>query len=59
MKRTLLSALVMLGISPLVHAENLLDIYQLAQTKDPTLLSAKASRDAAFEKINGAIRAVG
>ncbi|MGL5286815.1 MAG: outer membrane channel protein TolC [Aeromonas sp.] len=52
MKRTLLSALVMLGISPLVHAENLLDIYQLAQTKDPTLLSAKASRDAAFEKIN-------
>lgn len=52
MKRTLLSVLVMLGASPMVHAENLLDIYQQAQQKNPQLLESKAKRDAAFEKIN-------
>ncbi|WP_043157005.1 outer membrane channel protein TolC [Aeromonas diversa] len=52
MKRTLLSVLVMLGVSTAAHAENLIDIYQQAQVKDPQLLESKAKRDAAFEKIN-------
>ncbi|MGH1408909.1 MAG: outer membrane channel protein TolC [Aeromonas sp.] len=52
MKRTLLSAMVLLGVSAGAHAENLLDIYQQAQIKDPQLLQSKAVRDQAFEKIN-------
>ncbi|KUE78355.1 outer membrane channel protein TolC [Aeromonas schubertii] len=52
MKRTLLSVLVMLGVSTAAHAENLIDIYHQAQVKDPQLLESKAKRDAAFEKIN-------
>ncbi len=52
MKRTLLSVLVMLGVSSMAQAENLLDIYHQAQLKDPQLLESKAKRDAAFEKIN-------
>ncbi|WP_434429933.1 outer membrane channel protein TolC [Aeromonas veronii] len=52
MKRTLLSVMVLLGVSAGAHAENLLDIYQQAQIKDPQLLQSKAVRDQAFEKIN-------
>ncbi|MFA7834121.1 outer membrane channel protein TolC [Aeromonas dhakensis] len=52
MKRTLLSAMVLLGVSAGAHAENLLDIYQQAQIKDTQLLESKAKRDQAFEKIN-------
>ncbi|WP_429145683.1 outer membrane channel protein TolC [Aeromonas veronii] len=52
MKRTLLSVMVLLGISAGAHAENLLDIYQQAQIKDPQLLQSKAVRDKAFEQIN-------
>jgi outer membrane protein TolC len=52
MKRTLLSVMVMLGVSGAAHAENLLDIYQQAQIKDTQLLESKAKRDQAFEKIN-------
>lgn len=52
MKRTLLSAMVLLGVSAGVHAENLLDIYQQAQIKDTQLQESKARRDQAFEKIN-------
>ncbi len=52
MKRTLLSVMVLLGVSAGAHAENLLDIYQQAQLKDPQLLQSKAVRDQAFEKIN-------
>lgn len=52
MKRTLLSVMVLLGVSAGAHAENLLDIYQQAQIKDPQLLQSKAIRDKAFEQIN-------
>jgi len=52
MKRTLLSVMVLLGVSTGAQAENLLDIYQQAQLKDPQLLQSKAVRDQAFEKIN-------
>ncbi|WP_235464362.1 outer membrane channel protein TolC [Aeromonas australiensis] len=52
MKRTLLSVMVLLGVSAGAHAENLLDIYQQAQIKDPQLLQSKAVRDKAFEQIN-------
>ena len=41
MKRTLLSVMVLLGVSAGAHAENLLDIYQQAQIKDPQLLQSK------------------
>jgi outer membrane protein len=44
--------MVLLGVSAGAHAENLLDIYQQAQIKDPQLLQSKAVRDQAFEKIN-------
>ena len=44
--------MVMLGVSAGAHAENLLDIYQQAQSKDTQLLESKATRDQAFEKIN-------
>ena len=56
MKRTLLSAMVLLGVSAGVHAENLLDIYQQAQIKDTQLLESKAKRDQAFEKIIFALK---
>ncbi|MGL5661685.1 MAG: TolC family protein, partial [Aeromonas sp.] len=52
MKRTLLSVMVLLGVSAGAHADNLLDIYQQAQLKDPQVLQSKAVRDQAFEKIN-------
>ncbi|MGL5947967.1 MAG: outer membrane channel protein TolC [Aeromonas sp.] len=52
MKKTLLSALVLLGSSFGVSAENLLDIYQLAQQKDPQLQQAKALRDQAVAAID-------
>ncbi|WP_409421948.1 outer membrane channel protein TolC [Pseudaeromonas sp. ZJS20] len=52
MKKTLISILVLLGTSGLAHADNLLDIYHLAQQKDPQLLESKAVRDRAFEAIN-------
>jgi outer membrane protein len=40
-----------LGLSTTVNADDLLQIYQLAQQNDPTLNRAKASRDAAFAGI--------
>ncbi|PJG60022.1 outer membrane channel protein TolC [Aeromonas cavernicola] len=52
MNRTLLSVLVLVGVSTHSQAENLLEIYQQAQLKDPQLQQAKAVRDQAFEKIN-------
>lgn len=54
MKKTLISMMVLFGTSGLAHADNLLDIYHLAQQKDPQLLEAKAVRDQAFEAINEA-----
>ena len=54
MKKTLISMMVLLGTSGLAHADNLLDIYHLAQQKDPLLLESKAVRDKAFEAINEA-----
>lgn len=54
MKKTLLSALILLGLTPFAYAENLLDIYHQAQEKDPQLQETQAQRDAAFEKINEA-----
>ncbi|MDX3773324.1 outer membrane channel protein TolC [Chromatiaceae bacterium AAb-1] len=55
MKKTLLSTLVLssLGLFSLqVAAENLQNIYQLATQKDPTVLRAAASRDAAAAGID-------
>nr|WP_321272850.1 outer membrane channel protein TolC [uncultured Tolumonas sp.] len=54
MKKSLLSVLIMLSLSPLAYAESLLDIYHQAQEKDPQLQETQAQRDAAFEKINAA-----
>lgn len=56
MKKRLLPLLIGLGLSGLglsttVNADDLLQIYQLAQQNDPTLNRAKASRDAAFAGI--------
>ena len=34
--------------------DNLIDVYNLAQTKDPVILKAKAERDAAYAAINEA-----
>lgn len=54
MKKSLLSVLILLSLSPLAHAESLLDIYHQAQEKDPQLQETQAQRNAAFEKINEA-----
>ncbi|MDD2841833.1 MAG: TolC family outer membrane protein, partial [Tolumonas sp.] len=54
MKKSLLSVLILLSMSPLAYAESLLDIYHQAQGKDPQLQQTQAQRDAAFEKINEA-----
>jgi Outer membrane protein len=54
MKKSLLSVLILFGLSPLAYAESLLDIYHQAQEKDPQLQQTQAQRDAAFEKINEA-----
>lgn len=40
------------SLSANVFADTLTEIYNQAKTNDPTLLSAKASRDSAFEAIN-------
>lgn len=52
--KTLLSCLIWFGLANVAQAENLIDIYHLAQEKDPQLLAVKALRDQAFEKINEA-----
>ncbi|WP_024872362.1 outer membrane channel protein TolC [Tolumonas lignilytica] len=52
MKKSLLSVLILLGLSPWASAESLLDIYHQAQEKDPQLQETLAQRNAAFEKIN-------
>jgi len=54
MKKSFLSVLILLSLSPLAYAESLLDIYHQAQEKDPQLQETQAQRDAAFEKINEA-----
>ena len=43
--------LVMTGISPLARAENLLEIYRMAQANDPTFDAARYGFEAAQEKI--------
>jgi len=55
MRNRLLTAFFSLGAavgSQLAQADDLVDIYRLAQQKDPQILQAKANRDAAFEAIN-------
>ncbi|MFM2484727.1 outer membrane channel protein TolC [Celerinatantimonas yamalensis] len=55
MKLKLTSVLVAVGLGSCAlnsYADNLLQIYQLAQQKDPVILQSKAERDAAFERIN-------
>ncbi len=54
MNKRLLTLIISFSLCGSASAENLLDIYQQAQVKDPQLLEAKAQRDAAFEKINEA-----
>ena len=54
MNKRLLSLFISLSLCGTAGAENLLEIYQQAQEKDPQLLESKAQRDAAFEKINEA-----
>ena len=54
MNKRLLTLIISFSLCGSASAENLLDIYQQAQEKDPQLLEAKAQRDAAFEKINEA-----
>lgn len=54
MKKTSISLLIGLLLSPLAQAESLLEIYHQAQDKDPQLQQAIAERNAAFEKINEA-----
>lgn len=52
MRFSLIAALLLSITASTAQADNLLDIYHLAQTKDPVLLQAQAKRDAAFEAIN-------
>lgn len=55
MKLKLTSLLVAAGLGACAfnsYADDLLQIYKLAQQKDPVILQAKAQRDAAFERIN-------
>ncbi|MFM2478135.1 outer membrane channel protein TolC [Celerinatantimonas sp. MCCC 1A17872] len=55
MKLKFTSLLVAAGLGACAfnsYADDLLQIYQLAQQKDPVILQAKAERDAAFERIN-------
>lgn len=52
MKKTLLSALILLCAAGPTQAEDLLDVYQQATQNDPLAREAKAVRDSAFEKIN-------
>ncbi len=52
MKKTCLSLLIGLFLSPMTQAESLLEIYHQAQDKDPQLQQAIAERNTAFEKIN-------
>lgn len=54
MKKTLLAFWICLSVSPLTHAESLIEIYHQAQDKAPELQQAIAERNAAFEKINEA-----
>ncbi len=54
MRFSIFGALVLSFTSTTALADNLLEIYQLAQTKDPVLLQAQATRDSAFEAINQA-----
>lgn len=49
-----LVGLSLAGFNNLVHAENLLQVYQQARDTNPDLRSAAADRDSAFEKINEA-----
>ncbi|WP_427979182.1 outer membrane channel protein TolC [Agarivorans sp.] len=54
MKLKIKSLILACGISPLAfqaQADDLLQIYQLAQEKDPVILQSKAQRDVAFEQI--------
>ncbi len=54
MKKKLLAVATLVGLSGLsnvVLADTLLQIYELAKQKDPQILQAKAVRDQAFEKI--------
>ncbi|MFH0934725.1 MAG: TolC family protein, partial [Pseudomonadota bacterium] len=46
-----ISVLLALGLSPMAHAADLLDIYHAAQTQDAVFASARAARDAGQEKL--------
>jgi outer membrane protein len=52
MRLSIIGALLLSLTSTSAFADNLLDIYELAKTKDPVLLQAQAKRDSAFEAIN-------
>ncbi|MGB5445729.1 MAG: outer membrane channel protein TolC [Psychromonas sp.] len=53
LKRISIASLIALtGISYSVHADTLLQIYQVAKIKDPTILKSKAQSDAYSEKIS-------
>ena len=53
MRLSILAAFVLSSAAAIsAHAENLLDIYQTAQQKDPIVLQAKAERDSAYAAID-------
>jgi len=54
MKKTLKIALsaIVLAISSHVYADNLLDVYRLAQDSDPTFLASEAGTRATSERVN-------
>ena len=57
MNKRLLTLFISLSLCGAASAENLLDIYQQAQEKDPQLLEAKAQRDAAVAEEQAAAKA--
>ncbi|WP_051326523.1 outer membrane channel protein TolC [Aliagarivorans taiwanensis] len=51
-QRSLVAACALGLLGGQAYADDLLQIYQLAQTKDPVILQSKAQRDIAFEQIS-------
>ena len=51
LSKTAFGVLLALGISPLAHATDLLEIYHAAQGQDAVFAAARASRDAGQEKL--------
>ncbi len=52
MRLSLIAAMLFTVTATSAYADNLLDIYHLAQTKDSVILQAKAERDRAYEAVN-------